>query len=388
MEKITYEEIKKEIEKYYKKLDYLYVKANTKSKQRRLITTIGALDEICGEDCLNFNIDNSHLTETLYMESKFFNYFDNVKYNLHFLRDLSLRVIHTYRKNNYPFYERYKSRDYVPTKDLIKLIIDFFHSFNDESIDKFINKTEDNYYYEFPSDKIYEGALYALPIFKKYIVHLNTNYSKDLFYVIATAHEMGHAYEKELYYNNAGTYLSDKYVDTIFFEVVSSFFEYAFINFLDDNKYYPNEIKNEYDIFFLQLFKCSFNTYTACLNGIDNMDSHYLILLDNKNKMDRIEKLKEMLNYYEDLPSYKEKISVLDSVIYFVGGLLAINLYDKYKDNPKEFMKNFRTFLVNYPRTGLFDSFEVVGITKDELLSGKVLKKELNKFINSSYIKR
>lgn len=111
------------------------------------------------------------------------------------------------------------------------------------------------------------------------------------------------------------------------------------------------------------------------------MDRHYQILLDNKDKMDKIEKLKESLNYYEKLPNYNDKLSILDSVIYFVGGLLAINLSDKYKDNPKEFMKNFRTVLVNYPRTGLFDSFEVVGIPKKELLSGKVLKKELNKFI-------
>ena len=61
MEEITYEEIRKEIEVIYNKLNYLYVKANTKSKQRRLITSIGALDEICGKDCLGFNIDNSHL---------------------------------------------------------------------------------------------------------------------------------------------------------------------------------------------------------------------------------------------------------------------------------------------------------------------------------------
>ena len=383
MEEITYEDIRKEIEGIYKKLNYLYGKANTKSKQRRLITTIGALDEICGEDCLDFNIDNSHLIETLYMERKFFDYFDDVSYNLNFLRDLSLKVIHTYRKNNYPFYKRYKSRDYIPDDDMYKLIINFFHSFNDESIDKFIKKTGDNYYFEFPSDKIYEGALYALPIFKKYIVHLNTSNKQDLFFATVTAHEMGHAYEKELFYNNAGTYLSDKYTDTIFFEVVSSFFEYAFINYLNDNNYYPKEIKHEYDTYYLQLFNWAFNTYTVCLNGIDNMDRHYQISLDNKDKMDRIEKLKEMVNYYNGLPNYKEMISVLHSVIYFVGEILAINLYDKYKDNPKEFMKNFRTVLVNYPRTGLFDSFEVVGITKDELLSGKVLKKELNKFIIS-----
>ena len=265
MEEITYEDIRKEIEEIYNKLNYLYGKANTKSKQRRLITTIGALDELCSEDCLGFNIDNSHLIETLYMERKFFDYFDDVNYNLHFLRDLSLRVIHTYRKNNYPFYKRYKSRDYIPDDDMYKLIINFFHSFNDESIDRFIKKTGDNYFFEFPSDEIYAGTLYALPIFKKYIVHLNTS------------NEMGHAYEKELFYNNAGTYLSDKYTDTIFFEVASSFFEYAFINFLKDNNYYPKEIKHEYDTYYLQLFKWAFKTYAVCQNGIDNMDRHYQI---------------------------------------------------------------------------------------------------------------
>ena len=384
MEETTYEEIKKEIEDIYKKLNYLYGKANTKSKLRRLRTTIGSLDEICGKNCLDINTDNKHLAEALYMERKFFSYYDSVYYYLKFLKDLSLKTIHTYRQNNYPFYHRYKSRDNITDSDLNDLICEFFSSFNDDSINKFINRTGDNIYYEFPAEEAYEGAVYTLSIFNKYITHLNTNYSKDLYFASSIAHEMGHAYEKDLFYNASGTYLSDKYTDTIFYEVVSSFFEYAFINFLNDNKYYPNEIKDEFNIYYYKLFRFSFRTYTVCINGIDDIDEDYKIKLDNKGKMDRIEKLKEMLNYYGELPSYGDKVSIVDSVIYFVGQLLAINLYDKYKGNPKEFMKNFRTALVNYPRSGTFDSFEVVGITKDELLSGKVLRKELNKFIKDN----
>lgn len=381
MEEITYEEIKKNIEDLYKKIEYLYGKANTKSKQRRLFSTICALDEICEKDCLDLNIVSSHLIKKLYMESKFFDYYDDVNYNLEILKELSLIVINTFKDINYPFYKNYRSRDYVPDSDKNNLIYAYFNSFNDRIIDKFIEKAGDNYYLEFPSDLAFAGALYTLPIFKKYIIHLNTANDQDLFYVIAAVHEMGHAYEKEIFFGNGEVNLLDMYKETFFYEVCSSFFEYTFINYLNENNYYPKEIKYEYNLYYLELLKDAFKTYSICLNGIDDTNDSYYIKLDNKDKMKEIEKLKESLNYYEKLPNYNDKLSILDSVIYFVGEILAINLYDKYKDNPKEFMKNFNTALVNYPRTGLFDSFEVVGITKDELLSGKVLKKELNKFI-------
>ena len=381
---ITYEEIKKELEDLYTKLDYLYGKSSTKSKLRRLIITISALDSICDRDCLNLNIGNKHLLDALSMKCKFFDYYDDVYDNLNFLKDLSLRVIYTYKRNNYPLYQTNKRNNYIPFDDISNLICEFYHSFNDETIDKFIDKMNDNYYYAFPSKNSYSGALYALPIFKKYIVHLNTSNSQNLYFAITNAHEMGHAYENELHCNASGAYLSDKCMDTIFSEVSSSFFEYAFINFLKDNDYYPDCIMHEYDEYYHQLLKYAFKTYAICLNGIDDMDEQYKIKLDDKSKMDKIEKLKEMLNYYRGLPNYNDKLSIMeDSIMYFVGQLLAINFYDKYKDNPKEFMRNFRTSLVNYPRSGSFDSFEVTGITREELLSGRILRKELRKFIGN-----
>ena len=382
MERTINDDIKKLVEEYYRKLEYLYVKANTISKERRLESTIGNLNYFCSEDCFNLiDVNNSLFRNYMYMESKFFNFFDNAYDNMHLLKDLSLKTIHTYRKVDYPYYKKYKRTDYIPFSDIIKLINEFFMSFGDDSINEFMNKICDNYYYTSTVSDDYARALFALPVFKKYIVHLNNKYPQNLYFASALAHEMGHAYETELYYKSDSTYLSNKHTDTIFFEVVSSFFEYAFINFLKENRYYKKEIDHELDIYYIRLFEYAFNTYVVCLNGINNIDGNYMILLDNKDKMDRIEELKNMLNYYNNLPNYKDKISVLDSFIYFVGEILAVNLYDKYKDNPKEFMKNFRTALVNYPRSGNIESFEVVGITKDELLSGRVLKRELNKFI-------
>jgi len=108
------------------------------------------------------------------------------------------------------------------------------------------------------------------------------------------------------------------------------------------------------------------------------------IYLNNREVMNVAESQKEELNYFQNLPSYQDEILYRDPIVYYIGKLLAISLYDKYKANPKEFMKNFRTALVNYPRTGSIDSFEVVGITKEELLSGKVLRKELKNFIKDN----
>lgn len=378
------EEIKKEIQFYYNRLEYLYVKANTKSKLRRLLYTLGSIEELCSEELFDFkdvvriNCDDSDYE---YDYSKFLSFIDNINANEKNLKDFSMKTINIFRSSNYPFYKKYKTIGYIPFDDIQKLITDFFASFDDDSINSFINNIDNNFYYTFDAETEYSGVLYDLPIFKRYAIHLNTIYGQDLYFAIANAHEMGHAYEKELFYNTSGSYLSDKCIDTFFCEVVSSFFEYAFIKYLKDNRCYDKEIiKHEENTYFVSLFKYAFGTYIASLNSDGIVDYDYTIKLDNKEIMDRIEKLKEKLNYYE-LPSYDEKISIRNSIIYFIGQLFAMHLYEGYKNAPNEFMKNFRTALVNYPRTNSIDSFGVVGITKEKLLSGKVLKRELEKFI-------
>lgn len=121
--------------------------------------------------------------------------------------------------------------------------------------------------------------------------------------------------------------------------------------------------------------------YAICENGSSSViDEDYNVKLDNKGKMDQLELLKGRLNFFENLPEYEDVVSLRESSIYFIGELFAMTLYDKYKENPKEFMKAFRTALVNYPRTRSLDSFEIVGITKEELLSGKVLKRKIEEF--------
>ena len=55
-------------------------------------------------------------------------------------------------------------------------------------------------------------------------------------------------------------------------------------------------------------------------------------------------------------------------------------MYNNYKEAPKEFMKALRTTLVNYPRSGIIENFSTVGIDKDKLLEGKVLRRELKSF--------
>lgn len=379
MREITDEDIKKEINEYIKKIEYLSVKANTKSKKRMLMDTMYSLSGIHNElfslPNIKFNYDYMH---NIY--PKFFSFYDNVSENLPFLGELSRSVIEIFAEEEYPFYKRFPSVDYISLEDILELVKEFFSTFNDPIINNYKEKLKGNKIYTYPLKSDYAGIIFPLAALKKYIICINTDYQLDLYFASSFCHELGHAYEKELFYTASGSYLNDKYNDTILYEVVSSFFEYAFINYLKDNNYYKENIDSEFNKYFKGLFHYGYNVNIFDLMKNFQVDG-YKVILNKKDVMDRVEVIKNRINYYERFPKYQDSVHFVDNIIYFIGQLLAINLYDKYKQNPKEFMKNFRTSLVNYPRTGSINSFEVVGITKKDLLSGKVLKRELEKFI-------
>ena len=377
----TINEIKKDMKNYYQKLNYLYSKANTKSKRDRLLSSISILDHICSEDFFSFGDLSGDWIKDIKLEYDIENIFNmfckNADDNMSLISKLSRNTINNFKNIKYPFYKNYHICNYLPLDRIISLVKEFYLDFGDDNIEKFIKSfNKDNLYIE-PFEANYSGLLFPFDLIKKNIILINNNLPQDLYFASSLAHELGHAYESYLYYKRD---LFDK-GSTIFSEVVSSFFEYLFLKYIKDNNLYQKEINNELNVFYIELFNDAFSSsiISSMKNRVINDNGE--ICLDDEKAMDNAEKKKEELNYYRDLPNYKDKIRFRDPIIYYIGKIIAISLYHNYLQDPKEFMKNFNTVLVNYPRTKSIDSFEVVGITKDELLSGKVLKKELNKFI-------
>lgn len=255
MDEIQRESIVKQVIDYYNKIMYLYTKANSKSKEKRLLPAVGSLFWLSDKDCLDIDtIDAKGLYRHIYTEDCYWDFICNVTYYFDLLSELSKKTIEVYRECDFPFYNWYKEARYVPFNDMARLVEEFLHSFDDEFISIFLKRDEKNDYYFFESDDDYEGIVFPFPQFGKSIIHLNMSNEQDLYFVCSLAHEMGHVYEKELFYGNGDAYLVDNHTRTIFCEVVSLFFEYAFINYLRECGYYRKEIKSEFDTYYRKFF--------------------------------------------------------------------------------------------------------------------------------------
>ena len=93
-------------------------------------------------------------------------------------------------------------------------------------------------------------------------------------------------------------------------------------------------------------------------------------------------KLVDELNrkYNSNIQLDDNPINVRDALIYGYGRLIGINIYDRYVDDKKDILKRFDNFMNQYTLVGTFDSIDVLGISKDDLISNKVLKRTLKEY--------
>lgn len=375
------EELREHFNLYQRKINYLIGRANTKSKQRNLITSITGLQGIIDDKFLPIEgILDKSIDKITSMDEKYFAFNDSFSHYQELLKKISNNTIFDFDGVHYPFYQKYKYNSHLSFEKIYSLVLDFYKSFNDESINSFINKISENDIYLTDLHEYAGGLTTSLDVIKRYIILLDGGAYQNLFSASVLSHELGHAYEENLFYNTGDWFGILNADNTIFYEVSSSFFEYAFLQYLKENRLFSDVIDSIINNFYFSLFIHSFNLNILCsmkkmtFNGGN-------VLLNDKNVMDKAEIIKEKINYYQLLPNFNDEVTFSPEIIYFIGSLFAMYLYDSYKDNPKEFMKNFRTSLLSYSRNGEIGSFEGVGITEDKLLEGKVLRREIKKFI-------
>ena len=68
-----------------------------------------------------------------------------------------------------------------------------------------------------------------------------------------------------------------------------------------------------------------------------------------------------------------------DSFIYGIGSIFAIYLYEFYENNHNDYWKEVSNLILNLPNSKGIEVFEKVEITKNKLISGDLVKKELIK---------
>ena len=368
------------IKKYEEKLNYLYAKANTKSKKKRIMYDLFNFSSICYE---HFGIEKVFawdLDEELYnlVEDFLKMFVDNTYKDKRDYFDISNSVLDTFINVRYPFYDDYcKLLGHVSPYELQELTFDFLNSYDPKLVDFYKSKLVNCEVFDVSlyAKTGFSGLHYSMDGLRKSIIFCEET-EGSIFSNGMLIHELGHAYENELMYgvgiNGFGT-MKDK---TPYTEVSSRFFEYAFYNYLKENRIYINDTR----ICLLKYYKTML-MHIYGINLISKSESVFInkygyAVIDDIDISFYANDIKEKLNYYNLASELEEEVNYKYSFTYGLGALFAIYLYDNYKKDPSYFRKEFKNALINYPQIGM-DAFQRVGVTQEELIKGTTLKRVL-----------
>lgn len=376
------EEVKLQMDNYVKKLENEYFRANSVSKKKKiafdLINFSIFYNKIFSGKNLPWSKDESVLRDYYSCNSIIVKEFlKNIEKDRKIYNILSQAVIDSFSQVKYPFYKNnYKIVDLprLTNKESNEIMLSFLKSFGLEYYSKLIEMSKNNELLGIPSLNYGEGETTSINTLKKNFIILSDELGNNVFTTGVALHEFGHAYE--FYISNATLSQS---LNTPFYEVSSCFFEYAFFRYLKENKIYTHSADICLDILYKNML-----SYCAEMNLINDISADSEID-EYEFDVDKVEKMKEDLNYYNLQVS--DDIIYTDPYIYGTGYLFAIFLYDSYKQDKEKFNYNFKNMLTSYPFAGNIETFKNFNITEESLKEGKILRKTLNNFKDDFLIK-
>ena len=377
--------IEQNLESDLRKLEYLYAKSNTSSKIDKIAYDLAIFSDIyrtCYPDLPNeyLSWEKSEKLSKLLDEKVIGIYNEFNKYvinNNELYNKMSDNVIASF--SNYPLY-RYLSDKIqgYSNKVLNESMYEFLNSYDSKLCKMFkdkINNCEIFYSIDFDKD-IGENA--NIDCLRKNFITLRYNDRKNIDDAASVMHEFGHSYEHELMYNRNISLLADA---TPFFEVCSSFFEYAYMNYLKENRLLNKDLKIIFDLYYknILLFNIDIYTISNYIKKSEFIDIYEeTININDEEVWLETDRIKDKLNYYMNSLN-REPLNFRDTYIYGIGKLFAVILYDNYKNDPNSFKKEFANALCNYPLTKDISAFSNLGINEEELVSSNILKKRLEK---------
>lgn len=190
------------------------------------------------------------------------------------------------------------------------------------------------------------------------------------------SHELGHNFEFDNAKNAGITSIWSKIARTIYVEACSSFFEYAFINYLIENKIYLEDSLMLRRRYLNQVYYYLRDALTIMNIEDIKVDLMFDTLLESQDVVDYGNNLLIQMNSHSQLYKVGDKINFRNSIVYAMGKLLGIYIYEAYKDNPKEFLSNLKKVLIDY-KDNYFKSFEKIGLTYEMVTDGDVLRRVL-----------
>lgn len=376
------ENTKKILNKYIEKLNYEYIKANTKSKRKNLVYDLLLFSNLYNE--LYFETDTDLIWEndedliTLIKDNRKI-FINNVLSNQAIYNKITNSTIKIYKESDFKFYTNYgKKYHRLSDSQFDDIILSFLESINPTIANNFNKKIKENEIFKIDQDE-FLGATFPISILKKNIIlfGLNNN-NKTIFEAYILAHELGHDYELNVLNNSGFSNSYQKMTETPFFEVASSFFEYSFIEYLLKNKIITNDSQLLLSDYLKEILIDACNISILSKINPSNLDEYGNIELNNPIISNYANDLIEEFNIY-NINNY---INYKDAYIYEFGRLFAIYLYQNFCSNPKEFLKEFNYSLLEYQTTNSINSFNRIGISEDILTKGDALKKVLKRQIS------
>ena len=173
--------------------------------------------------------------------------------------------------------------------------------------------------------------------------YVTINARNDVEGLLVFAHEIGHAYANSMIKNNKASY--DDCIS--FYEFYSSFMERIMIDYLLRNNIMVEDTKKSNYNYFKY-----FKKYARDLSEFK--DFSLAKILENNSKLS-------------------------DSMIYFYGEYLGIIKESDYYDDKEGTIERINDYLRNQSLVSREKSLDILGIDYDELISGKKLKRILNK---------
>ena len=353
-----------------KKLNEEYLKAGNKSKQKRIIYDLYTFDSICEE---SFNFKNKHLwivdSGLTPKEDKFIEYINRDK-KIFF--DISKSVVNCFANENYSYNEYRKVSPKLSKKEMMDIVFSFLNTIDVNIYNKLKEKI-DNYSIFETSLYGYQGFIVTIEILKDNFIVVNNESGYNLEFALSLVHETGHLFELEhLYSQNRSSYRSMSML-TPYYEVSSSFFEYAFLRYLNDNRIIDYCSRLQLHNYFIDLFINNFYMNLICMKK-DIIPNGNYVYIDEENTNKYAEYIMNKTNFY-GISFYNEGLDYRDSFIYSIGQLFAVYMYERYKEDKNSFINEFKRSFLLYPDNPCIDVFSGVGIDYDIIKEGKILRK-------------
>lgn len=297
--------------------------------------------------------------------------------NKNLIKNISENTIKIFRDIGYNYYNQYKPYNYLTELEFQDIIFTFLNQY-DPKLLKRTKERMDNLEIFNGRTKEYMGL--SFPIYslnKNYLLYPPSS-ENNIITASVLVHEIGHSYESDVLKECVSSKIIDNINKEPYYEVVSHFFEYSFLNYLRENKIYSQDTERAINYYYIALLDRVFDMSLLYKLKNINIDEYGETEIDNDEAVKYGREIKDKLNCHFLSSELGTKINYRDSFIYGIGSLFSLYLYENYKSDHYNFKKEFKNAIVNYPYIGI-EAFERVGVTKEKLLEGKILEKALKR---------